>query len=456
MNRIVVLIVLFLASALAQVNTLPSSRPKKESGPRAIAVLRWQADEKGTGHPVLLPVAIMDEGKVFDASIYRTSPEPIALESGTVYEAQHHGLPVGLFTIATATRSNAQEHPWIALGRWKLDIFDPSATKDGVIQAKATIGTPRVDEANLPPVEEGESRRKTTQVYDESGRPVDNPKDDEAPTLEKGKKRERVERLPRVSTEPTEPPKTTDPWDDPDRPKLHKGPPVAKASAEAPAKPSNVQKAPDDPNRPRLKRGRPGDEREEAQAGDAPIEKEVIALATVNRPRTYEMAAVSDADVSRIPREYEFKTTLPERQNVLRKMQALVDAEIAPKAAAKPRASLRKPKGPDPARFADTRFEMFDLNGNNTPYFVMTGTYVISPTQRIPFMMVARGDYDGNPHKVMFEKNDRFELIDAVDLDGDGPGELLFRQVQSDGSTFVLYRASIDGLSEVFRGGAAE
>jgi hypothetical protein len=137
-------------------------------------------------------------------------------------------------------------------------------------------------------------------------------------------------------------------------------------------------------------------------------------------------------------------------------MQALVDAELASKSAPQPRVSLRKPKGPDPARFADTRFEMLDLNGNNAPYFVMTGTYVLSSTQRVPFMMAAHGDYDGNPHKMLFEKNDRYELIDAVDLDGDGPGELLFRHVQSDGSTFVVYRASIDGLTEVFRGGTAE
>jgi hypothetical protein len=205
-----------------------------------------------------------------------------------------------------------------------------------------------------------------------------------------------------------------------------------------------------------LKRGKPTGNQEVAESGDAPIAREVIARASVNRPRTYEIVAVSDADLTRIPRDYEFKTSLAEQQSDLRKMQALVDAEIAPKSAPQSRVSLRKPKGPDPARFADTRFEMFDLNGNNAPYFVMTGTYVISATQRVPFMMLAHADYDGNPHKMLFEKNDRYELIDAVDLDGDGPGELLFRHVQSEGSTFVVYRASIDGFTEVFRGGTAE
>jgi hypothetical protein len=463
MKRTLVLIVLFAVSALAQVNTLPSSRPKKkERGPRAIAVVRWQADEKGNGHPVLLPVAIIDEGKVYDASIYRTSPEPMALEPGTVYEAQHHGLPVGLFTIGSASHSNADGHPWIALGKWKLDIFDPDGKKGGVIQSKATIGDPRVDESKLPPVEEGEMHRTTTQVYDESGRPVDNPKDDAPPTLGKNGKSEPVERRPQVSTAPTDQPKDTGTSDDPDRPKLKKGPPAANTPTATPAPSDQTHQistgthTQTDPNRPKLKRGRPSGEQDTAESGDAPIAREVISRASVNRPRTYEMAAVSDADLTRIPREYEFKTSLAEQQSYLRKMQALVDAEIAPKAAPQSRVSLRKPKGPDPARFADVRFEMLDLNANNTPYFVLTGTYVLSATQRVPFMLVAHGDYDGNPHKMLFQKNDRYELIDAVDLDGDGPGELLFRHVQSDGSTFVLYRASIDGLTEVFRGGTAE
>jgi hypothetical protein len=76
--------------------------------------------------------------------------------------------------------------------------------------------------------------------------------------------------------------------------------------------------------------------------------------------------------------------------------------------------------------------------------------------QRVPFVLVARGDYEGNPRTLMFEKNDKFEFIDAVDLEGDGPGELLFRRIGPNGSTFVMYRARPDGLTEIFKGGAAD
>jgi hypothetical protein len=46
----------------------------------------------------------------------------------------------------------------------------------------------------------------------------------------------------------------------------------------------------------------------------------------------------------------------------------------------------------------------------------------------------------------------RLELIDAVDVDGDGRGELLFRQVSDAGSAFVIYRVIGDRLYPLFQG----
>jgi len=55
---------------------------KKEAGPRALAVLRLTASGKAT----LVPITILMNGKYYDASAYKATPVPIALESGTVYE----------------------------------------------------------------------------------------------------------------------------------------------------------------------------------------------------------------------------------------------------------------------------------------------------------------------------------------------------------------------------------
>jgi hypothetical protein len=305
-------------------------------------------------------------------------------------------------------------------------------------------------------IPEGEQKRKTTQVYDESGRPVDNPKDDEPPTMTKSK-REPIERSPRVSPPEKKPAPATAsaPDDDPDRPRLKKGAPSQAASTKpVPAQPNEADT---DPNRPILKRGRPNSvTRISDPAANAPVPREVISRAAVTKPRVYELAAVSDADQSIQGQNYNFNATLAERQAYLRKMEELVDAELKPKASAASKITLRKARAADPSRFAEIRFEIMDLDYNNSPEIVLTGSYVLSATERTPFVLVARGDYEGNPRTLMFEKGARFELIDAVDIDGDGPGELLFRRIGQNGAAFVIYRATPDGLNEVFKGGAAD
>jgi hypothetical protein len=455
----------FLALLLAISLTVPlfaqgpinTAQRKRQRGPRAIAVIRWQADEQGNGHPVLLPVVVRDEGQLFDASIYKPSPRPMAVEPDTVYEAAEHGQPLGLFTILNTARQNNDDHTWIGLGRWQTTVGQQAEPKKDVQQANVIIGTPKAESANMPDVPEGEQRRKTTQVYDENGRPIDKPSDDEPAPQAKTGKRDPVERSPRISPpgqKPAPPTTSTNPDDDPDRPRLKKGAPSPATSAAVkpiPAQPDN------DPNRPILKRGRPEASAHAAEpAQNAPVPKEVIARAAVNRPRTYELAAVSDADQTIESPNYAFNASLAERQAYLRKMEELVDQELKPRSAAAPKISLRKAAPPAPSRFADLRFEIMDLDSNNSPEIVLTGAYVLSATQRVPFVLVARGDYEGNPRTLMFAKDDRFEFIDAVDLEGDGPGELLFRRIGPKGTTFVIYRATPDGLTEIFKGGAAD
>ena len=74
--------------------------------------------------------------------------------------------------------------------------------------------------------------------------------------------------------------------------------------------------------------------------------------------------------------------------------------------------------------------------------------------------LVAREDISGDLHKAFSNLTDsrhldiqpRLELIDAVDADGDGRAELLFRQMSDKGAAFVIYRVIGDQLWALFQG----
>ena len=73
-------------------------------------------------------------------------------------------------------------------------------------------------------------------------------------------------------------------------------------------------------------------------------------------------------------------------------------------------------------------------------------------------MLVAYPDIYGNLHKLHVGITDKFhldlrprlELIDAVDADGDGRGELLFRETSDQGAGWVIYRATADKLWKMY------
>jgi hypothetical protein len=109
----------------------------------------------------------------------------------------------------------------------------------------------------------------------------------------------------------------------------------------------------------------------------------------------------------------------------------------------------------------------FDLSNSNEPILVLTATASMpgrtkdtSPDLRYLLTLVARNDIYGELHKAFVNLTDtqhldvlpRLELIDAVDADGDGRGELLFRQVSDAGSAFLLYRVIGDRLWPLFQG----
>ncbi len=76
--------------------------------------------------------------------------------------------------------------------------------------------------------------------------------------------------------------------------------------------------------------------------------------------------------------------------------------------------------------------------------------------------VIARVDFEGNPQKLAASVTDssrldvapRLELIDAVDVDGDGLGELLFRENSFDDKSFVIFSIGRGSVTKIFEGGS--
>ncbi|MFI5105590.1 MAG: hypothetical protein ACHP79_11765, partial [Terriglobales bacterium] len=115
-------LVLVCAAALAGA----TAQRRKVHQLRATVVLEVTTDSAGIVSTRVIPVTILDEGRFHDASIYKATPRPMALENGIVYEGQTSGVPAGYATILSSTNNNG----WTALGKWQpVDaVKKPQAT----------------------------------------------------------------------------------------------------------------------------------------------------------------------------------------------------------------------------------------------------------------------------------------------------------------------------------------
>jgi len=110
---------------------------------------------------------------------------------------------------------------------------------------------------------------------------------------------------------------------------------------------------------------------------------------------------------------------------------------------------------------------IFDLSNSNEPVLVLsakTRPPAAGATESFEepkeITLIARTNLEGELKKLFFSQTDsrhldvtpRMELIDAVDADGDGRGELLFRRTSDGGSAFAIYRVTSDHLWPLFEG----
>jgi len=446
---------------------------KTRKGPRALGLLELAPN--GKAH--LIPITILIDGKYYDASAYKAAPVPMALWSDTVYEAVRTGVSEGLFTVTGALqRKGANQAPeWMAEGTWQT-----ASSIKAKVAKKQVPSTPRgMNEDEGPPVlrRAGGEKPKSPEP---TAAPTTPPQAQPAPVASPG-------------AAPAATPQATPA-------------PAASASA-SPATPSpqeqaQADKPPEDKDRPALKRGKAGAESaEEAQkkmtaaastktAGHTPTAPPTSAATTgasATQPgvpaanQIQLIPAISDSG-GPDPLPYTYNLKPEEEQQFRKKMLTLAADEVRARAVAmgSPSAGTAQPihapsqhskataVKPVQPTFEDVQLRIFDLADINEPELVLTANARMPQRSReketsdlqYTITLVVREDVNGELHKALANVTDtqhldvipRLELIDAVDVDGDGRGELLFRQVSDAGSAFVVYRVIGDRLYPLFQG----
>jgi hypothetical protein len=148
---------------------------------------------------------------------------------------------------------------------------------------------------------------------------------------------------------------------------------------------------------------------------------------------------------------------------------ALVRNRIPATPTPKATVSRKAPAKPVQPVLENVQFRAFDVWANNQVVMVLTAEAHLPPPptpapgatalpEQYSITLVARTDIYGNLRKLYSGVTDKFhldvtprlELIDAVDADGDGRGELLFSETTDAGHGYIIYRPTADKLWKMF------
>jgi len=175
------------------------------------------------------------------------------------------------------------------------------------------------------------------------------------------------------------------------------------------------------------------------------------------------MVAVSDNQPYET-RSYAFVWKEGEQEAMEAKMRKLALAQLPKENAQLNDGSLR-----------NVMIRSFDLDLSNDAVMVLTaevpGSYLAPGAKSVPgkfvsryITLIARVDFDGVPQRLAVSVTDssrldiapRLELVDAVDVDGDGLAELLFREYSFDQKGFIVYGIGRSTVTKVFEGASQD
>jgi hypothetical protein len=420
-----------------------SSAAKTNKGPRALGLI-----EMTNGKARLIPITILIDGQYFDASAYKASPVPMALWGDTVYEGMKTGVSQGLFTVKSALEQQ-ETHHWLGEGTWL-----PASAIRPKSPSKETSSIPRgLNEDEGPPVlrHAGANKPKAPDAA-----PAATPPTTQAPTAPPPAPPSAPPPAAPPPVDETKPtPPTTVPEPDKDAPTLKRGIPAAR-----PAEPLSITPV-----------GNAKHANSARNAADSSATQVFPAISAEGGPEPHPYSYSMNAEDEQ---QYRKKMLAMAADEVRARARLLATQTIQPPEPAKSPAA-RKATASKTAQvdFEDVQLHVFDLNSSNEPVLVLSAKARLpqSPKEKeagggLQYIvtLVARQDVNLDYHKVFSNVTDtshldvipQMELIDAVDVDGDGRGELLFRQLSDTGTAFVVYRVIGNQLYALFQGTLGE
>lgn len=419
----------------------------------------------GAAH--LIPVAILVDGEFYDAGAYKAAPIPMALESGTVYEAERTGTSLGLFTVTGALEG--PDNTWSGAGR-----FVPAGSKPPANAHKADSKPRDLEDTDSRPVLRRRAEKPTPAEAAPPAPSASAPPASASP----------APASPAPSAPTPSAPATATPAPSAATPPS----PPADATTAAPTVTAEAAASDEnDPDRPTLKRGKPtaASKKVTPSATTAPAKTPSKTSPSATPPAKSAangvqlVPAISDA-AGPEPHSYAYPMKADDELQFRKKILAMAVTEIgdhvkqAASATVTPPAPTRSgprktgaaAKAAQPT-FDDVQLRVIDPSSSNEPILILMAKAQMphtagKPATALQYMitLVARQDIYGDLHKVFSNITDaqhldvlpRYDFIDVVDADGDGRGELLFRKVSDSASAFTIYRVIGNQLWPLFDG----
>ncbi len=512
----------------------PEPKKKPVKGPRAVALLQLASGGKAT----LIPIAILVDGKFYDASEYKADPVPMALDSGTVYEAVESGDSLGLFTVSGALHSKTPgvAQPWVGAGSYMLNGTAPanvahkaenvpvglnsgdndapprltrekssqpaasaSPSSGSASGAPASTTPASTAPASTAPAATGSTEKpaatnasppattpasgssgsagstgQTAGVPPASDKPPDQSAKQQAPAPTAG------QTSPGQSTPGQSAPNQSTPNQSTSGQKPQGQESQAQGSQASASQGQAAQSQTGDYYRPTLRRGKPTQEPPPDQEETAPKAgkpESPASVAAAGSGSVQLVPAISDASGPE-PKSYKFFWKTGEEDERRNQMLTLAGAEVQAYVKALARnqipatppakaatARRKAPAKPIQPVLENVQFRAFDVWTNNQIVMILTAEAHFPPApgatavpEEYSITLVTRTDiygdlrklYSGVTDKFHLDVTPRLELIDAVDADGDGRGELLFRETTDAGKGYVIYRVGADKLFKMF------